>query len=66
MCIRDRDYCGVSNEAMAQIRDENPNVEVVWRIWFGENYSVRTDVERILASKPTVGGMIYDLSLIHI
>lgn len=61
----DMDYCGVSNEAMAQIRDENPNVEVVWRIWFGENYSVRTDVERILASKPTVGGMLYDASVLQ-
>ena len=50
---------------MAQIRDENPNVEVVWRIWFGENYSVRTDVERILASKPTVGGMLYDASVLQ-
>lgn len=56
----DMDYCGVSNDAMAAIRAENPNVDVVWRIWFGENYSVRTDTERILASKPTVGGMIYD------
>lgn len=61
----DMDYCGVSNEAMARIRDENPNVDVVWRIWFGENYSVRTDVERILASKPTVGGMIYDGSVLQ-
>lgn len=61
----DMDYCGVSNEAMAAIRDENPGVEVVWRIWFGENYSVRTDVERILASKPTVGGMIYDGSVLQ-
>lgn len=61
----DMDYCGVSNEAMATIRDENPNVEVVWRIWFGENYSVRTDTERILASKPTVGGMIYDGSVLQ-
>lgn len=61
----DMDYCGVSNEAMAAIREENPNVEVVWRIWFGENYSVRTDTERILASKPTVGGMIYDGSVLQ-
>lgn len=61
----DMDYCGVSNEAMAAIRDENPGVEVVWRIWFGENYSVRTDTERILASKPTVGGMIYDASVLQ-
>ena len=61
----DMDYCGVSNEAMATIREENPNVDVVWRIWFGENYSVRTDTERILASKPTVGGMIYDGSVLQ-
>ena len=61
----DMDYCGVSNEAMAAIREENPNVEVVWRIWFGENYSVRTDTERILASKPSVGGMIYDASVLQ-
>ena len=33
----DMDYCGVSNEAMAAIREENPGVDVVWRIWFGEN-----------------------------
>lgn len=61
----DMDYCGVSNDAMAAIRAENPNVDVVWRIWFGENYSVRTDTERILASKPTVGGMIYDGSVLQ-
>lgn len=61
----DMDYCGVSNEAMAAIREENPGVDVVWRIWFGENYSVRTDTERILASKPTVGGMIYDGSVLQ-
>lgn len=54
----DMDSTGVSNEALAALRDENPNVNIVWRIWFGENYSVRTDTERILASKPTVGGMI--------
>lgn len=61
----DMDYCGVSNDAMAAIRAENPKVDVVWRIWFGENYSVRTDTERILASKPTVGGMIYDGSVLQ-
>jgi Leucine-rich repeat (LRR) protein len=52
----DMDSCGVSSEAMAAIRDANPDVNVVWRIWFGDAYSVRTDVERILASKPTEGG----------
>ena len=54
----DMDSTGVSNEALAALRDANPGVNIVWRIWFGTNYSVRTDVERILASKPTVGGMI--------
>lgn len=54
----DMDSCGLSDEEMAAIRDEFPKVEVVWRIWFGDCYSVRTDVERILASKPSVGGML--------
>ena len=52
----DMDSCGVSDEAMASIRDQFPDVKVVWRVWFGDNYSVRTDVEKILASKPSVGG----------
>ncbi|MBQ7895689.1 MAG: hypothetical protein IJ364_03920, partial [Oscillospiraceae bacterium] len=52
----DMDSCGVSNEAMAEIRDSLPNTDVVWRIWFGTGYSVRTDVERILASNPGRGG----------
>ena len=57
----DMDSCGVSNGAMADIRDAYPNVKVVWRVWFGEwdVYSVRTDVERILASSPSVAGEIY-------
>ena len=54
----DMDSCGLSNEEMAVIRDEFPGVKVIWRVWFGENYSVRTDVEKILASKPSVGGML--------
>ena len=56
----DMDSTGVSNEALEKLRELFPQTKVVWRVWFGENYSVRTDVERILASKPTVGGMIYD------
>lgn len=52
----DMDFCGVSDEAMADIRDSLPNVDVVWRIWFGTGYTVRTDVERILASNPGRGG----------
>ena len=56
----DMDSCGVSNEDMAALRDAHPDVKVVWRIWFGEksSYSVRTDVERILASKPSVAGFV--------
>ena len=54
----DMDSCSVSNEAMAAIRDENPNVSVVWRVWFGGNYSCRTDVVKILASKPSKGGAL--------
>lgn len=56
----DMDSCGVENEDMADIRDAFPDVKVVWRVSFGENYSVRTDVEKILASKPSVGGMLFD------
>ncbi len=56
----DMDFCGVSNEDMAAIRDDFPNIKVVWRIWFGDHYSVRTDVIKILASKPSKGGIVYD------
>ena len=56
----DMDNTGVSNEALAKIREQFPNIDVVWRVWFGTNYSVRTDTERILASKPSVGGLIDD------
>ena len=56
----DMDSCGVDNEHMAQIRDENPNVEVIWRVNFGSNYSVRTNVTKILASMPSKGGALYD------
>lgn len=54
----DMDSCGVPNEIMAQIRDEFPAVDVVWRVDFGSNYSVRTNVTKILASKPSVGGAL--------
>lgn len=57
----DMDSCGVSNERMAQIRDGLPNAEVVWRIWFGDYYTARTNVEKILASMPGKGGeLIHD------
>ena len=52
----DMDFCDVDNEHMAAIRDDYPDIDVVWRVWFGTNYSVRTDVEKILASAPYLGG----------
>lgn len=54
----DMDTCGVGDVQMAAIRDENPDIKVVWRVWFGPNdsYTVRTDTTRILASKPSVAG----------
>ena len=54
----DMDSCGVSNERMEELHLKYPDVKIVWRVWFGEAYSVRTDVVRILASKPSVGGML--------
>ena len=59
----DMDSCGVGDEDMAAIRDSIPEAKVVWRIWFGETYSVRTDVERILASKPSRGGTLFPETL---
>ena len=60
----DMDSTDVSNESLERLRDLFPQTKIVWRVWFGDYYSVRTDVERILASKPTVGGMIYDASVL--
>ena len=55
----DMDSCGVSNESMAVIRDENPSVNVIWRVNFA-GYTARTDVERILASTRAKGGAVTD------
>lgn len=56
----DLDSTGLTYEEMEKLRDEHPDTEFIWRIWFGKNYSVRTDTEKILASKPTVGGEVLD------
>ena len=56
----DLDSAGVPTATCAQLRQEFPNVDVVWRINFGLTYSVRTDAERILASKPSKGGELHD------
>ena len=55
----DMDTCGVSDSAMAGIREAFPDVDVIWRVWFA-GYSVRTDVERILASSKERGGTVTD------
>lgn len=40
------DNTGVSNAAMAQLREDyRGKTEVVWRVWFGEGGSALTDVE---------------------
>ncbi len=60
LSLLDMDFCEVSDEAMADIRDSLPDTEVIWRIWFGNGkrngYSVRTNVTRILASNPDKAG----------
>ena len=44
----DMDSCGVSSEAMAKIRDDYPEMEVIWRIWFAnDQFTMRTDSERL-------------------
>ncbi len=52
------DSCGVSNESMAKIRDALPETEVIWRINFGQSYTALTNETRILASSPSVGGVL--------
>ncbi len=43
------DMCGFSNEVMASIRDSYPNHKVVWRVFFGEYFSMLTDEETVRA-----------------
>lgn len=54
--ILDMDSCGVSDEDMAAIRDQFPDVHVVWRVFFGRAYSARTDVDRLMISNPAKSG----------
>ena len=46
----DMDSCGVPSETMAEIKDAYPYMDVVWRIWFGYDFSCRTDIELMLNS----------------
>lgn len=54
----DMDSCGLSTEQMLYLQQLLPDTRLVWRVSFGEKYSVRTDVEKILASQPSVGGYL--------
>ena len=54
--ILDMDSCGVPDEDMAAIRDQFPDVHVVWRVFFGRAYSARTDVDRLMISNPAKSG----------
>ena len=46
--LLDMDSCGVSSESMAKIRDDYPEMDVVWRIWFAcDQFTMRTDSERL-------------------
>ena len=58
--LLDMDFCGVSSASMAKIRDDFPDIEVIWRIWFGKGraggYTARTNAIRLLASNPDWGG----------
>jgi len=47
------DDCGVDNETMAQLRDDFPDIKVVWRVHFGK-YNCLTDTEMIWATGGTV------------
>ena len=49
------DTCGVDNEHMAQLRDDFPDIKVVWRVYFG-SYHCLTDTEMIWAT----GGSVND------
>lgn len=56
----DLDSCGVGNEKMGALQERFPDTDIIWRVNFGENYSVRTNVTKILASMPSKGGTLYN------
>lgn len=49
------DDCGIDNQHMEQLRDDFPDIKVVWRVYFG-NYHCLTDTEMIWAT----GGSVND------
>ena len=56
----DMDSCGLQPKRLEEINLNHPNAKVVFRVFFGDNYTARTDAERILASMASRGGMLND------
>ena len=56
----DMDSCGLDPKRLEEINQNHPNTKVVFRVYFGDNYTARTDAERILASMASRGGMLND------
>ena len=52
------DTCGIDNETMAKLNADFPDVEIIWRVRFGERYGVLTNTEMILASCSDLAGDI--------
>ena len=56
----DMDSCGLQPKRLEEINLNHPNTKVIFRVFFGDNYTARTDAERILASMASRGGMLTD------
>ena len=56
----DMDSCGLDPKRLEEINQRHPDAKVVFRVYFGDNYTARTDAERILASMASRGGMLTD------
>ena len=56
----DMDSVGLSMRRLEEINLNHPDVKVVFRVFFGDNYTARTDTERILASMASRGGLLTD------
>ena len=56
------DRCEVSSEKMAQLRDEYPDIKVVWRVYFSrDGYNCLTDTKKIWATGTVTDGFMHDL-----
>lgn len=54
----DMDSTGLDPKRLEEINLNHPDAKVVFRVFFGDNYTARTDTERILASMASRGGML--------